>query len=180
MTSHALADALTAHIRALRGFVWATGGYHTAGNGLWLSAAYYGNGLFLVDASRNGNQRNDLDALMEAFRLRVIAPADPRMLDPALYTAEVVYLNMTQPITPVLHKQDLLGSPRCSRSKRGQGYQRVTILEFVPLAHAPLAAAQGACVSGPSQLRLDGICPECGAEIKERPLFSGTFTGCLC
>ena len=33
---------------------------------------------------------------------------------------------------------------------------------------------------GPRPLRLGDICPQCQTEVRERPLFSGTFIGCLC
>src|SRR6187431_1573802 len=134
MSSHALADDLSAHVRSLREFVWTTSGYCNGSGGFWISAAYYGDGLFLVDGSRNGGQCTDLDALMSAFRSGLVSPEDPRMLSQGLYTSEVVYLDMSQPIPSVSSKQDLLASPQC-RSTRTPGYQRVAILEFVPLAH---------------------------------------------
>ena len=199
MSSHALANELSAHVRGLRGYVWATSGYSSAGTGLWITAAYYGNGLFLVDASRNGSQSTDLDILIRAFQLGVVSPEDPRMVLAALYTSEVVYVDMTQPITPVRCKQDLLASPHC-RTTRTPGYQRATVLEFVPLARnallnqslafappqtpaarpstpppapaAPVAAARNSADAN--------MCEKCGAEIKERPLFCGTYVGCLC
>jgi hypothetical protein len=105
MTSYALAGALSAHVRALRGYVWATGGYHTPGGGFWLSAAYYGNGLFLVDSARNRTARTDVETLADAFRLHVLQPEDPRMVDPALYTSELAYVSMATPISGVSSKQ---------------------------------------------------------------------------
>ena len=217
MSSHALADELAAHVRSTRGYVWATSGYCNGSGGFWVSAAYYGSGLFLVDASRNGGQCTDLDVLVAAFRSGVVAPEDPRMLSQGLYTSEIVYLDMSQPITNVTCKLDLLASPQC-RSTRTQGYQRCAILEFVPLAHnqrlrqspylgtpparatpstmRPPARSAGAAIPLPASApnasvaasaaataafaHADNVCPKCHAEIKERPLFVGTYMGCLC
>ncbi len=209
MTSYALAGALSAHVRALRGYVWATGGYHTAGGGFWLSAAYYGNGLFLVDAARNRTARTDVEILADAFRLHVVQPEDPRMVDPALYTSELAYVSMATPITGVRTKQDLLASPQRSPTPK-QTFQRVSIVEFLPLAAAAASAPalasapqasspgpQASCAPQPSSappaalpaaasappprpLELGDTCPRCGAVVKERPLFSKTFIGCLC
>jgi hypothetical protein len=226
-SSHALADELSAHVRGVRGYVWATSGYCNGSGGFWISAAYYGSGLFLVDASRNGGQCTDLDVLISAFRSGLVAPEDPRMLSQGLYTSEIVYIDMSHPIASVTCKLDLLSSPQC-RSTRTQGYQRCAILEFVPLAHnqrlrqsqylgapaptamtpttpsipttpttmrqaratapaipmpapsaphasiAPTASATAAFAHGAD------VCPTCRAEIKERPLFVGTYIGCLC
>lgn len=225
LSSHALADELSAHVRGVRGFVWTTSGYCNGGGGFWISAAYYGSGLFLVDASRNGGQCTDLDVLISAFRSGVVSPEDPRMLSQGLYTSEIVYIDMSQPITGVSSKLDLLASPQC-RSTRTQGYQRCAILEFVPLAHNqrvrqnPYLGPAPVNVSGPTgsvaspSTRPSGratgpaiplpasaphnfgaaaaatatsafahganVCPKCLAEIKERPLFVGTYVGCLC
>lgn len=247
-SSQRLADELSAHVSGLRGYVWSTSGYSGTG-GFWLSAAYYGNGLFLVDGSRNNNQSTDVDVLISAFRHGMVIPEHPRMLMPSLYTSEVVYLDMSQPITPVRNKSDLLSSPRC-RATRTPGFHRASILEFVPLTRAAAlqqsarspsirpparpsaighsssashsnavghsssaghtssathsssaghsssaapsnaagrssasrsstAGATAAAPAAPSILDSD-VCPFCGAEIKERPLFSGTFFGCLC
>jgi len=218
MSAFALANALSAHVRGLRGYAWALGGYHTVGSGFWLSAAYYGRGLFLVDASRNRSARTDVEVLAEAFRLGVVQPEDPRMVDPALYTSELAYVNMATPISPVQCKQDLLTSPQRSATPR-QGFHRVSIVEFQPLvaalapapvqasapapahaqtgpahaqtapAHAQTAPAGLQASSRPSTqrpqapprpLQRGDVCPTCGAEVKDRPLFTGSFVGCLC
>jgi hypothetical protein len=220
MTAQSLATALSAHVQGLRGFVWATSGSFTAA-GAWLSAAYYGSGLFIVDASRNNTQRTDLDVLISAFQRGFVTPEHPRMLVPTLYTSEVVYLDMALPILPVRSKQDLLASPRC-RTTPASGHRRACILEFTPLSNqrAALGQALFAPTSGPSRqsappparstaalspaqnaaspthnaaspthnaaspaqgaAAASNLCPWCGAEIKERPLFSGTYVGCLC
>jgi hypothetical protein len=202
-TSQQLADELSAHVAATRGYVWSASEYSPTG-GFWLSAAYYGNGLFLVDGSRNNNQSSDVDVLIRAFRHGMVSPEHPRMLMPSLYTAEVVYLDMSQPIAPVRSKRDLLNSPRC-RTQRTPGFHRASILEFVPLtrtaalrnagggkspavrraAHASAAlhsnatAAHANSACAPSAAETEA-CLFCGAEFKERPLFTGSFFGCLC
>jgi hypothetical protein len=188
-TAFALASALSAHVRALRGYRWALGGYHSAGGGLWLSAAYYGGGLFLVDASRNRTGRTDVEVLADAFRLGIAQPEDPRMVDPALYTSELAYVSMASPISPVRSKQDLLASPQRSPTPK-QGFLRASIVEFLPLA-AALAPPVQATLRPPSQpaparaaparpLQMGETCPKCGATVEERPLFTGSFVGCLC
>ncbi|WP_044236525.1 hypothetical protein [Chondromyces apiculatus] len=206
MTGNALAAALTAHVRSLRSYRWAAGGYHTKGGGFWLSAAYYGDGLFLVDASRNRSSRTDVEVLAEAFKLGVLQPEDPRMVDPTLYTSELAYVDMHAPIANIHTKQDLLASPQRSATPR-QSHHRVSIVEFVPLVPAaPLAAAAAAPAAAlpaapaamltastllppaspsrssapPRALAAGEICPRCGAEVQERPLFTGTYLGCRC
>lgn len=193
MTSHGLANALSAHVRALRGYRWAIGGYHTQGGGFWLSAAYYGDGLFLVDAARNRSGRPDAEVLADAFRLGLLQPEDPRMVDPALYTSELAYVNLGTPIANVRTKQDLLASPQRSPSPR-QGFQRASIVEFQPMtaalaqaAPAPAPAAPASIAAQPDPppapappLRAGDTCPRCGEEVRERPLFTGTFVGCRC
>ncbi|AKT40705.1 hypothetical protein [Chondromyces crocatus] len=206
MTGNALAAALTAHVRTLRSYRWAAGGYHTKGGGFWLSAAYYGDGLFLVDASRNRSTRTDVEVLADAFRHGVLQPEDPRMVDPSLYTSELSYLNMHAPITNIRTKQDLLASPQRSATPR-QSFQRVSIVEFQPLVAAlasapststpaPSAPSTPAILSVPPTLRPAGtaprssapprpltvgqLCPRCGSEVQERPLFTGTYLACRC
>ena len=191
-THYSLAQEIAAHVRAVRGYRWAFSGYHATGSGFWLSVAYYGDGLFLVDASRNHGGAKDVDLLVQAFRVRLAQPDDPGMLDPALYATDVVHLSCAPPLGAVRTKQDVVSSPQCSRSPK-QGHRRVAIVEFLPLT---TAAAQGtgaattppapssappAIVATPHRpLKPGDICPVCGAEVKERPLFSGTFVGCLC
>lgn len=232
MTQYTLADALSAHVRALRGFRWSFSGYH-AGPRFWLSAASFSDGLFLIDGSRNRNGVPEIDLLVEAFRHKLAQPADPSMLNASLYASEIVYVNLTQPLPqPVRTRQDLLGLPQCSRTPK-QGYVRVALVEFQPfaagiaagpmgpmagtIAQAPGAtatagvspataqaktviaampppppmvrAANPAHIAPPTPrspampgktLKIGDTCGTCGAEYKERPLFSGTFIGCLC
>jgi hypothetical protein len=192
MSTYALADTLSAHVRSMRGYRWSVAGYFTAGGGFWLSAAYYGNGLFLVDASRNRNGRAEVDMLVEAFRHGVLQPEDPRMLDPQLYTAEPAYLNMAGAVSPVGNKHDLVHSSQYSGGPR-PGYGRASILEFQPLAHASQGPSATPPPSAPPlppppalvppairRLVTGDLCPKCGHEVKERPLFTGTYVGCLC
>jgi hypothetical protein len=217
-TQYTLAQELGAHMRAVRGYRWAFSGYHATGPGFWLSVAYYGDGLFLVDGSRNHGGAKDIDLLVQAFRARLAQPDDPGMLDPALYAADVVHLSCAPPLGPVRTKQDILRLSQCSLSPR-QGFRRVSIVEFLPLTTAisafqpagpaggalpapppvivkpgtaapPPSSASPAARSSPQHTaagslvqrapRLGEVCPRCGAEVKERPLFSGTFVGCLC
>lgn len=207
MTQYGLAQELAAHMRAVRGYRWAISGYHATGQGFWLSAAYYGDGLFLVDGSRNHGGARDVDLLVQAFRSKLVQPDDQGMLDPALYASEIVHLSCSPPLGMVKTKQDILRSPQCSLSPR-QGLRRVCIVEFLPLTtmvannkpspvavsppppvpraavppppvtRAPVPSASPRTPSRP--LRVGDVCPICGAEVKERPLFSGTFVGCLC
>lgn len=201
MTQYGLAQELAAHMRSVRGYRWAISGYHATGQGFWLSAAYYGDGLFLVDGSRNHGGARDVDLLVQAFRSKLVQPDDQGMLDPALYASEIVHLSCAPPLGTIKSKQDILRSPQCSLSPR-QGLRRVCIVEFLPLtttatnhnkpAIAPpvpgkvppppaVVRPTAPPPRAPSRpLRVGDVCPVCGAEVKERPLFSGTFVGCLC
>ena len=197
-TQYTLAQELAAHMRAVRGYRWAFSGYHATGPGFWLSAAYFGDGLFLVDGSRNHGGTKDVDLLVQAFRARLAQPDDPGMLDPALYAADIVHLSCAPPLGPVRTKHDILRQSQCSLAPR-QGFRRVCIIEFLPLTtklavSTSAAPAAGAPVTGappplaassppspPAKVaRLGQVCATCGGEVKERPLFSGTFVGCLC
>jgi hypothetical protein len=46
-------------------------------------------------------------------------------------------------------------------------------------AHSNTAAAHPNTACTPSVAEAEA-CPFCGAELKERPLFTGSFFGCLC
>jgi hypothetical protein len=206
MTQYTLAQEIATHMRGVRGYRWAFSGYHATGPGFWLSAAYYGDGLFLVDGSRNHGAAREVDLLVQAFKSKLVQPDDQGMLDPALYASDVVHLSCAPPIAGVRTKHDILRSPQCSLAPR-QGFRRVCIVEFLPLttviANSPApsppppparvattasSVAPTASTSPPAPprrstaraLRVGDICPICGAEVKERPLFSGTFVGCLC
>lgn len=193
MTSDQLAREVSQHVRQLRGFAWSVGGYHYACNKIWLSAAYYPCGLFLLDGSRNHDGRSDLDLLLEAFRGGLVKPQDPRMLDAGQYATQEVYLDMSIPITPVRNRHDLLRSKQCSPTFRVSS-RRVTIAEFLPMTTqlgAPVVAVQPTPPTGvavtqlaPSQasrvMRVGERCPSCGATVEERPSLTETYIGCLC
>lgn len=192
----ALADELTQHMRALRGYALSLGGYHATGSGFWLSMAYYDAcGLFLLDGSRSTRSRpgvDDLDLLIQAFQQGVLRPPHALMTDPQHFSTEVVYVNFAAPV-PVRSKHDLLSSPACRRAPHA-GFQRVTLAEFQPLARPAASSASLGLLAPPASpsasvaalpaaapARAAGErCPRCGAEVRERPLFSGRFVGCLC
>lgn len=199
MSHHGLAQELSAHMRAVRGYRWAISGYHNTGQGFWLSAAYYGDGLFLVDGSRNhGSGGQDVDLLVQAFRSKLVQPDDQGMLDPALYSSEVVHLSCSTPLGAVRTKQHILRNPQCSLSPR-QGLRRVCIVEFLPLTTkvSSSSATNSVLWQSPTKsvvtlwpspaksvaklaLKIGDTCTVCNAEVKERQLFTGTFVGCLC
>lgn len=132
MTSDQLARELSHHVRLLRGYAWSVGGYHYACNKIWLSAAFYPCGVFLLDGSRNHDGRSDLELLIEAFRGGLVKPQDARMLDPGQYATQEVYLDMSVPITPVRGRHDILRSQQCSPTFRVAS-RRVTVAEFLPM-----------------------------------------------
>jgi hypothetical protein len=209
MSQYGLAQELSAHMRAVRGYRWAISGYHATGQGFWLSAAYYGDGLFLVDGARNHGGARDVDLLVQAFRSKLVQPDDQGMLDPALYASEVVHLSMAPPIA-VTDKQSILRSPQCSLSPR-QGLRRVCIVEFLPLTtginQAPQANGKampqgGATASTPSSaaaspvpaapppraatgavargLKRGDTCNVCMTKVEDQPGFMHTYLGCKC
>lgn len=164
MTSDQLARELSQHVRLLRGYSWSVGGYHYACNKIWLSAAFYPCGVFLLDGSRNHDGRSDLELLIEAFRGGLVKPQDGRMLDPGQYATQEVYLDMSVPITPVRNRHDILRSQQCSPTFRVAS-RRVTIAEFLPMqvqapppgqppAGATTGAAAGATTSAAASTTL--------------------------
>lgn len=174
-----LADAVSSHVRRVRGYEWSISGYHLA-PGFWLSAVYFGDGLFLVDASRNGPLANGLACLIEAFRAGIASPSEPGMLDQALYTVEDVFLDVRRPLGPVRTKQDILAS-RQVRAASGLSTRKMALLEYGPVAtKAALPALPAQPKAAPRKLRKGEVCPKCKAEVKERPLLAETFLGCLC
>lgn len=199
MTGTVLARELSEHVRKLRGYAWSIGGYHYTSR-IWLSAAYYPCGLFLLDGTHNDSRRSDLDVLITAFRSGLLQPQDPRMLDPALYTTQQVYLDMSVPIAPVRSMQDILASPQCSGSAYGYGHgRRVTLAEFQPIAaqqprstSSPPAHTARTGRPAPPDASADTLpvqrrpaqpgerCQICGAVVEERPSLVDTFVGCLC
>ncbi len=203
MTGHTLANDLSAHMRALRGYRWSISGYHlsSGGGGFWLSAASLTESLFLADASRNHPRtRTEADLLAEAFKQKLAPHQDPRMLDPAQYSIDFIHVDLTTPLPPVKSRQDVLSAAQCSPTPTARS-RRVAVLELLPLATSVVApppvngstnvaastsspAVASATITRPRpparKLQLGDICPVCHAEYRERPLFTGSFVGCLC
>ena len=164
MTSDQLARELSQHVRLLRGYSWSVGGYHYACNKIWLSAAFYPCGVFLLDGSRNHDGRSDLDLLIEAFRGGLVKPQDPRMLDASQYGTQEVYLDMSVPIIPVRNRHDILRSQQCSPTFRVAS-RRVTIAEFLPMqvsASRPANQSAGATASTQPVVALGQPLPQVG------------------
>jgi hypothetical protein len=213
MTGHTLANELSAHMRALRGYRWSISGYHlsSGGGGFWLSAASLTESLFLADGSRNHPRtRTEAELLAEAFRQKVAPHHDARLLDPAQYSIDFVHIDLTTPLPPVKSRQDVLAAAQCSPSPTARS-RRVAVLELLPVATAvvpppapvttsaiPTAASIAAAPPAPAsasvaasamttprrpptkKLQIGDVCPLCRAEYRERPLFTGSFIGCLC
>jgi hypothetical protein len=199
MSSAQVARDLSEHMRVLRGYEWSVGGYHGGPGSLWLSAAYYSCGVFLINGERDSRRATDLDCLIDGFKQHVIRPSDPRMLQAQSYQAQKMYVDMRQPIAPVQSIQDILSSPQCSPMYK-PGYDSVTVAEFLPLTRAIQATtAQPALQASPQTkstaavrskspvtapirraLRLGERCPICGEVVEERPSLTNTFIGCMC
>jgi hypothetical protein len=193
-TQLTLAQELAAHMRAVRGYRWAFSGYHATGPGFWLSTAYYGDGLFLVDGSRNHAGAKDVDLLVQGFRACLAQPDDPGMLDPALYAADVVHLSCAPPLGAVRTKQDILRLSQCSLAPR-QGYRRVCIVEFLPLTTrvggvSPVATTKTATqVSTPvvskTSVRwgaedIGKTCQACHRQVNKNDFCGKTTYDCMC
>ncbi len=186
-----LADTLTAHNRRRRGFAWSLSGYHAVGPGFWLTAAYFAQcGLFLLNGARSRAVGSDLDLLLLTFKHGVASATHARMIDPHEYTVQDGYVDFSSP-PGILHTaQDFYASPQFSRQPK-RGFQRVTVAEFQPISRLAAAASSGpsaaprpalpaAVASLAPQPVLADVCPVCQAEICERPLFTGSYIGCLC
>ncbi len=184
-----LADTVTAHLRRRRGFAWSISGYHAVGPGFWLSAAYYSQcGLFLLNGARSRSVGRDLDLLLLAFQYGVATATHARMTDATAYIVQDCYVDFSTAPGILRSPQDFYASPQCSFRPR-RGSQRITVAEFQPVA---LQAASGSgavnsppfvspATAGPTpQSSLPSVCPVCQAEICERPLFTGSYFGCLC
>jgi hypothetical protein len=182
-TQYSLAQELSAHMRAVRGYRWAFSGYHATGPGFWLSAAYYGDGLFLVDGSRNHGGAKDVDLLVQAFRARLAHPDDPGMMDPHLYASDVVHLSCSPAFPPIRTKQDILKLSQCSLAPR-QGFRRVCIVEFLPLTTAlaspPPAPPPSLSLSGVTSGRLSAAAPAPPATKKPAPKWTAADEGKTC
>jgi hypothetical protein len=108
------------------------------------------------------------------------------MRDPKQYSVQTVHVNFARFQPGITGKQALLSSPQC-RMQAQSGWQKVTLAEFLPLAQtatnaspAPLAVAAQTQAKAPRTLRVGDRCPVCGAEVRQRPLFNGSYIGCLC
>lgn len=173
-----LADHLTAHVRQHRGYAISVGGYHVAGAGFWLSAAYWAQmGVFVL---RSRNSMKPLGALLEAMKHGVVRVPDPRMIQPNAYVLHEVYLDVVTPVA-ASSVHSLLQSPNVSVTRR-PGFVPVTLAALKPAAGAVVLGQAGSAPArtprpGPS---LGERCDVCGQKVEQRPLFQGTFIGCGC
>jgi hypothetical protein len=185
--SYQLADEVSRHLRARRGYSLSVSGYHTQGPGFWLSAVYWSScNVFLIDGDRSRNRGTDLDLLMLSFQHGVLKPPVPAMLDPRSFVVTPIFLDVRQPIGPVVTKADLFTSAGVSALPKA-GWKKVTMAEFVGAAPQPAAVAP---VAGFATIDLIGLrpagptigdrCPKCGAEVRQRSLLHQTFVGCMC
>ena len=174
-TSSMLADQLTQHMRARRGYALSTSGYHTQGPGFWFSAVYWATcGIFLLNGERSRSLGQDLDLLMLSFRHGVLKPPDPGMVTPSRFSLQTIYVDPAQPLPAVGSKQALLNFPGC-RATAAAGWQRLTLAEFIPTT---VQASNAASAKKP--LKLGDRCPTCGAEVRVRHLLQKSYVGCLC
>lgn len=142
-----LASELTSHVRRHRGYSLSVGGYHTAGGGFWLSAAYWPRIGAFVLASRGS--RAPLDALIDAIQHRVVTAPDPRMSQSSLYSVYDVHLSVVPPPRANSLGALLASSHVSSQPKRG--YRPVTIAVFNPIAQGTsLRARSRALGPGPA------------------------------
>jgi hypothetical protein len=170
-----LADQLSRHVRARRGYSLSVSGYHTNGPGFWFSAVYWAScDLFLIDGQRSRQLGGDLDLLMLAFKHGVLKAPVASMLNPASYTVQPLYLDLRQPMPAVATKTDLLKAPGVKPQPMA-GWKKLTMAQFV--AAPPPAATVAPKPAGQSVVQR---CPKCGAEIRQRSLLHQTFVGCLC
>jgi hypothetical protein len=140
-TAAMLAADLTTHIRTQRGYAQSLGGFHGAGAGFWLSAAYFDGGFFLLDGSQGAQPPLPvLDLLADAIRQRLLRAADPRMIDPQHYALQQVYIDVRQ-LPPVLQTPAQLRASAGFSLTPAAGFQRVTLAEFLPLTAALSPAA---------------------------------------
>ena len=184
---------LTGHVRAHRGYDLSFGGYHTAGGGFWLSAAYWAvTGVFILSNDRMaGSPAQRIDLLVHAFANGVAIPRDPLMTDPKQYHGVDCYLSVVPPPTS-LSLAVLLSSSHVSMSPK-PGYVNVTLAEFAPAAiqaqTAPIAQVSSAASSQPappsspvmkSPLMAGERCERCGQLATERILFTSHYVTCGC
>jgi hypothetical protein len=172
-----LADQLTRHVRAHRGYSLSVSGYHTNGPGFWFSAVYWAScNVFLIDGQRSRQHGADLDLLIMAFKHGVLKAPVPSMLNPMAFKVQPVYLDLRQPMPAVTAKADLLNAPSV-RLQPMAGWKKLTMVEYVAAPPAPAPAAAAPKPRGQSIVQR---CPKCGAEIRQRSLLHQTYVGCLC
>jgi hypothetical protein len=180
--AYLLARQLTQHVRQLRGYTLAIGGYHAKGPGFWVSTVYFAScGVFLIDGARSRALGPDLDLLLLAFRHGVLTPFDPRLLDPKQFRTRQVHVRCATPPGAVQNLQALLAWSGC-QTQAAAGFQPVTLAEFLPVATAvaPAPASAPAGKANAARLKPGDVCPVCKAVICARPLLNGTYVGCLC
>jgi hypothetical protein len=181
LASHTLADLLTQHVRAKRGYSLSVGGYHTQGPGFYISAVYWANcRLFLLNGERSRKLGTDLDLLLLAFRHGVLTPPDPGMIHAGNFAIETVYLDPARLLPAVTNKLTLLQSPGV-RCQPVAGWHKLTLAEYRPPTPAPATPAPATKTpAAKAPLKIGDRCPVCGAEVRQRSLLNGTFVGCLC
>jgi hypothetical protein len=187
MDSHQLAQEVTRHIRAHRGYTLSIGGYHAKGPGFYVSAVYFSScGVFLIDGARSRANGSDVDLLILALRHGVVQPFDPLLLDARHYRSRTVHVRCVPPPPPLRTVQDLLSWQGC-QTHAATGFHPVTLAEFLPVSTAPAparaattSATSGNATAAAPQRKQGDICPVCKAVICVRPLLSGTYLGCLC
>ena len=177
-STHTLSAELTQHMRAKRGFALSVSGYHTGGPGFWLTAMYYSCGLFIVSGERSRQLGSDLDQLLLAIQNSILKAPDPRMADAKQYAIESAFVNFAQCQSTIRNKADLLASPQCKTAQQN-GWKKVTLAEFLPLARAN-TPAPAKPTAAPRVLVKGDICPKCKAEVRDRPLLNRSYLGCLC
>ena len=182
--SYQLADQLSQHVRALRGYSLSVSGYHTNGPGFWLSAVYWAScHMFLLCGDRSRSLGSDLDLLMLAFQHGVLKPSAPGMLNPTSFTLQPLYHDARQTMPAVTVKADLLSATGIS-TQPVKGWKELTLAEHIGPANtnSTVAPPPQATPSRWSRSR-PGCGPalsQCGAEIRQRSLLNQTYFGCMC
>jgi hypothetical protein len=174
------------------------------------AAYYAQAGVFLLDGARSRALGSDLDLLILAFQHGLAAAPDPLMTDPGQYITQEAYVDFSRPLGPIFSALDLFLSSQCRLQPQSgfrrvtiaefqPGARRpAPPLKSAASLPAPAATARrplrlrtllpasasgtgsGAGSASATGLKVGDICPKCGAEVRERPLLTGTFIGCLC
>ncbi len=139
-----LAREVTEHVRRQRNYRLSTGGYHTAGKGLWLSVGYWAHlGLFVMKQDTSKQPR--LTALITAFQHGVLPPLRRGMMNPKNYQTHDTYLRI-DPLPTARTVPDLLASSSVS-ARPHAGYVSVVLAEYLPVSRKAGAAGTGANAS---------------------------------